>query len=246
MSPSNVAPVQELLRPEFSHWVNCWIIVELDAPSQQILRQRVWKHTRQLIRWPRPGSRKTFNLAACSVHNSSSTVVLPRCSIPALRLLPLQPEHGAVCVGPCWGLLASFLLSSSRCALNFFLNTFSLTCSSIDRFDIAARYISVFIPSCLDLVVRLSLSYRHRHSRHSLRDTAKTKSTHHFLLPLSDRGLHIHNIPRDVDDLYSTYIFTSISPGAKLRAVNHTAATLTLPPPSLLAQTNTRDATLVN
>jgi hypothetical protein len=183
-------------------------------PSQQILRQRVWKQTgdsllwssaaqlrRQLIRRARTGwadqdPEKPSTASACS---SNSTL----CSIPARgppstikRLRPLQlttaPSLSLVCVAPCW----AFWLHSPvilTLLLHFFLNTFfSLTGSIIGKFDIAARSISVFIPACLDLVVRLSLSYRHRQSRHSLREIQKQQSTHRSLIPLSDRAFHIH------------------------------------------------------
>jgi hypothetical protein len=144
-------------------------------------------------------------------------------SLPATHRQPSSPlaaHHSAVSlvpVAPCWafGLHSPVILLTLL--LHFFLNTFfSLTGSIIDKFDIAARSISVFIPSCLDLVVRLSLSYRHRQSRHSLREIQKQQSTHRPLIPLSDRAFHIHTaFPRNVADLFSTYIFISDLPGTK-------------------------------
>jgi hypothetical protein len=127
---------------------------------------------------------------------------------------------------------------------------FSLTGSIIDKFDIAARSILLFIPSCLDLVVRLSLSYRHRQSRHSLRDIQKQQSTHRFLIPLSDRAFHIHtDFPRDVADFFFYPHFYFRSPRDEVIAVNHSATTSTQPSTFPFCTTNTRshlDATLVD
>jgi hypothetical protein len=139
-----------------------------------------------------PGSRKTFK--------SSRPLPLPARTPPCARSLPQGPstrahrqpssssplaaQHSAaVSLVPDSLLLPVGLLASFCChphtaslLLHFFLNTLSLTGSIIDKFDIAARSILLFIPSCLDLVVRLSLSYRHRQSRHSLRESKNNRA----------------------------------------------------------------------
>ena len=214
---------------------------------------------RQLIRRPTtgfatahpvdqgPGSRKTLNLVAHSVHSSSSTSVLTPLLDPCCRLLPLQPQRGAVCVGPCWGcwlpsccrpravLLTS---SSTRPHSPAAASTDSTSQRDTPQYSFLLAWTWLF-----DYHSLIDIDNPHTHFETPQKTKEHPTKT---LLSVPDRGLHIHNIPRDVDDLLSTYVFTSISLGATLRAVNHTAAALTHPPPSLLAQTNTGDATLVD
>ena len=109
------------------------------------------------------------------------------CSIPGRRSSPLAAHCSAPSLlVPVGGAFGFFLVVLAR-LLNFSPSTLSLplppSSRIIDKFDIAARYTSPFIPSCLDLVVRLSLSYRHRQPQHSLRDNPKTKP--HPLIPYS-------------------------------------------------------------
>jgi hypothetical protein len=215
----------KLTTPNSSHWINGQ--EDLDNCEAFHLTSKSFDNacgisSRQLIRRPTTGfatriARKTFTLVAHSDPGSAPQPVLP-CSTPGRPSSPLAAtaQHSAVSAGPCWGLwLRSVVVLVLALALDFSLQHL-FTTSSTDSFDIAARYISAFIPSCLDLVVRLSLSYRHRQSQHSLRDTQKQRAPTNSLFLYQTAPSISTTFPRDVDDFYSTYIFTSTSLSTKL------------------------------
>ena len=129
---------------------------------------------RHLIRrartgFARPASEKPSSALAHSAFSVNPTLA----QSPAAGLLPLAAQHGAVSFGPCWGAFGFFLLSSSHCFLTSPSTRSLFLLQNHRQVRHRSAIAPIFIPSCLDLVVRSSLSYRHRQPRHSIRETQK-------------------------------------------------------------------------
>jgi hypothetical protein len=192
----------------------CWIIVELRPRPSKSFDNACGSSSQaqQAIDPPIPPAHDTKALSTRIAKKKKPNSTVPEWPTQQIQLRsratpiapPLAPPsflRFCPCSNAPVGFLRSLVVVLALALTS--PSTRSLTWSSIQNSTSQCDNSPVFIPSCLDLVVRLSFPYRHRQSRHSLRDNPTTNINYRFLIPLSNRA---YSNPQPFLETGSTFI----------------------------------------